>query len=287
MSFSNPTFIYLYIKMKIYIFGSNGMLGNYVKSYLSTKYEIIELTRKDYDLSNTNIDTLTSLLKEKNIQKDDIVINCAGVIPQASKQRGLNTRLYFTINSLFPVILSQICDKVEAKMIHVTTDCVFSGKDGKYNEKSLHDEINDYGMSKSLGELCKATILRTSIIGEEVNNKRSLVEWVFSNKNSTINGYKNHMWNGVTCLQLAKIIQTIIKNNNFWNGVRHIFSPRTVSKYELVSMINDTYNLQITINPFDAEVGIDKSITTIHETNNEFNIPDLKQQIEEMKQFNL
>jgi dTDP-4-dehydrorhamnose reductase len=273
--------------MKIYIFGSNGMLGNYMKTYLSKTYEIVELTRKDYDLSKINIDTLTTLLNEKNLQKDDIVINCAGVIPQASKQRGLNTRLYFTINSLFPVILSQICDKFEAKMIHVTTDCVFSGKDGKYNEKSLHDEINDYGMSKSLGELCKATILRTSIIGEEINNKRSLVEWVFSNKNSTINGYKNHMWNGVTCLQLAKIIQTIIQNNNFWNGVRHIFSPRTVSKYELVSMINDTYDLQITINPFDAEIEIDKSITTIHETNNEFNIPDLKEQINEMKQFNL
>ncbi len=121
--------------MKIFIFGSNGMLGNYMKTYLSKTYEIVELTRKDYDLSKINIDTLTTLLNEKNLQKDDIVINCAGVIPQASKQRGLNTRLYCTINSLFPVILSQICDKLEAKMIHVTTDCVFSGKDGKYNEK--------------------------------------------------------------------------------------------------------------------------------------------------------
>lgn len=272
--------------MKIFIFGSNGMLGNYVTSFLSKDYKIKPLTRKEYDLSKLSIDTLTTLLNEKNLQENDIVINCAGVIPQASKQRGLNTRLYFTINSLFPVILSQICDKFEAKMIHITTDCVFSGKDGKYNEKSLHDETNDYGMSKSLGELCKATIIRTSIIGEEVNNKRSLVEWVISNKNNNINGYKNHMWNGVTCLQLSKIIQTIIQNNNFWNGVRHIFSPRTVSKYELVSMINDTYNLQITINPFDAEIRSDKSISTIYEINHEFNIPDLKEQIEEMKQFN-
>lgn len=273
--------------MKLFIFGSNGMLGNYMKSYLSKSYEIVELTRKDYDLSKINIDTLTTLLNEKNLQKDDIVINCAGVIPQASKQRGLNTRLYFTINSLFPVILSQICDKIQAKMIHVTTDCVFSGKDGEYNEKSLHDEINDYGMSKSLGEICNATIIRTSIIGEEINNKRSLVEWIFSNKNKTINGYKNHMWNGVTCLQLSKIIKNIIDNNNYWNGIRHIFSPRTVNKYELVCMINNAYKLNININPFDAENEIDKSITTIYETNNEFNIPDLKEQIEEMKEFNL
>ncbi len=273
--------------MKIFIFGSNGMLGNYVKSYLSKSYEIVELTRKDYDLSKINIETLTTLLNSKNIQKGDIIINCAGVIPQALQQRGLNTRLYFTINSLFPVILSQICDKFEAKMIHMTTDCVFSGKNGNYNENSLHDEMNDYGMSKSLGELCKATIIRTSIIGEEINNKRSLLAWVVNNKNTTINGYKNHMWNGVTCLQLAKIIQLIIKKNKFWNGVHHIFSPRTVSKYELVSMINEIYELNIIINPFDAEFGSDKSISTIHETNYEFNIPDLKKQIKEMKEYKL
>jgi len=268
--------------MKIFIFGSNGMLGNYVQSYLSKSYEVIPLTRQDYDLSQLSIETLRNLLQQKNIQPSDLVINCAGVIPQASNQRTLNSRLYFTINSLFPVILSQVCLQFQAKMIHITTDCVFSGKDGKYNEKSLHDETNDYGMSKSLGELCKATIIRTSIIGEEVNNKRSLLEWVISNKNKTINGYTNHFWNGVTCLQLAKIIQTIIQNNKFWNGVRHIFTPRTVSKYELVSMINDTYNLNIVIDPFETDVDCDKSISTIYTTNNEFNIPDLKEQIEEM-----
>lgn len=273
--------------MKIFIFGSNGMLGNYIKSYLSNLYEIIALTRKDYDLSQLSINSLNDLLKSQNLQKDDIIINCAGVIPQASKQRGLNTRLYFTINSLFPVILSQICDKFEAKMIHITTDCVFSGKDGNYHEDSIHDETNDYGISKSLGELCKATIIRTSIIGEEINNKRSLVEWVMSNKNNTINGFTNHMWNGVTCLELSKIIKNIIENNNYWNGVRHIFSPRTVSKYELVSMINDTYELNIIINPFNTELGSDKSISTIHETNYEFNIPDLKEQIDEIKKYKL
>ena len=78
-----------------------------------------------------------------------------------------------------------------------------------------------------------------------------------------------------------------IQNNNYWNGVRHIFSPRTVSKYELVSMINETYDLQITINPFDAEIRSDKSISTIYEINHEFNIPDLKEQIEEMKEYKL
>ena len=261
------------------------MLGNYVKSFLSKDYKITPLTRKEYDLSKLSIDTLTKLLNEKNLQENDIVINCAGVIPQASKQRGLNARLYFKINSLFPVILSQICDKFKAKMIHITTDCVFSGKDGNYDENSIHDEINDYGLSKSLGELCKASIIRTSIIGEEIKNKRSLLEWVKSNSGNEINGYTNHYWNGVTCLQLAKIVQKIIVENKFWNGIRHIYSPRSVSKFELVSMINDVYNLDIKINEFQTKNSIDKTLTSIY--NKDFTIPDLFEQIKEMKIFKL
>lgn len=271
--------------MKLLIFGSNGMLGNYISSYLSNKYEIINLTRKDLDLSTITFKNIDELFKLKNIQENDIIINCAGVIPQASKQRSLNSRLYFKINSLFPVILSSICEKYSAKMFHITTDCVFSGKDGNYNENSEHDETNDYGMSKSLGELCNATIIRTSIIGEEINNKRSLVEWIKSNKNGKINGFENHIWNGVTCLQLAKIIEEIINKNLFWNGVRHIYSPRKVSKYELVSMVNEVYELNIKINKITTEEKCDKSITSTYQ--NQFNIPDLLEQIKEMKEFKL
>ena len=87
----------------------------------------------------------------------------------------------------------------------------FTGKKGSYNEDDLHDEINDYGTSKSLGELCDATIIRTSIIGEELRNKRSLLEWVKSNAHGEINGYDNHYWNGVTCLQLSFFIKDIIE----------------------------------------------------------------------------
>lgn len=274
------------MEKKIIIFGANGMLGNYVKSYLLSKdYKIISLTRKDYDLSELSINTLTKLLEDKNIQKNDIVINCAGVIPQASNQRGLNTRLYFTINSLFPVILSQICDNVGAKMIHITTDCVFSGKDGNYNEDSIHDETNDYGMSKSLGELCKATIVRTSIIGEEINNKRSLLEWVKSSTGKSINGYKNHYWNGITCLQLSKIISEVIKRDLYWEGVRHVFSPCSVNKYELVKYIINIYNLDINVHEFETDQKIDKTITSNY--NLMFDIPELYVQIEEINNYNL
>jgi dTDP-4-dehydrorhamnose reductase len=163
-------------------------------------------------------------------------------------------------------------------MIHITTDCVFSGKHGNYNENAIHDEINDYGMSKSLGELCKATIIRTSIIGEELMNKRSLLEWVKSNQGKEINGFTQHFWNGVTCLQLAEIIYKIIKDELYWEGVRHIFSPKSVSKYELINMINEVYNLNITVIPQETQK-IDKTLKTIYDTNDLFNIPELKEQI--------
>ena len=269
--------------MNIFIFGSNGMLGNYVKLYLSQFYNVISFTRKDYDLSNISINSLSNFLKSYNINKKDVFINCAGTIPHSSKQRIIYNRLYFTINSIFPIILSQICEKFDTKLIHITTDCVFSGKEGNYNENSIHDETNDYGLSKSLGEICNATIIRTSIIGEEKINKRSLLEWVISNKNKEINGYDNHYWNGVTCLQLAKIIKEIIHTNNYWLGVHHIFSPRSLSKYELISIINEIYCLNIKINKYKTEEKCDKTLKSNY--SNLFNIPDLYDQIKEQKQF--
>jgi dTDP-4-dehydrorhamnose reductase len=128
----------------IFIFGSNGMLGNYVKKYLlHHKLNIIPLTRNDYDLSNISIDTLLTFLENKNLKENDIIINCAGIIPQSSKDKELTKNIYYKINSLYPVILSTIALNKKCKFIHITTDCVFSGKEGKYNELSIHDEIND------------------------------------------------------------------------------------------------------------------------------------------------
>jgi dTDP-4-dehydrorhamnose reductase len=270
--------------MKIFIFGSNGMLGTYMTSYLSKMYNVVPINRLHYDLSNIQIQTLKELLLSKNIEKEDIVINCAGVIPQASKQRDLYKNLYYRINSMFPVMLSMICNEFGANMIHITTDCVFDGKLGGYNETSEHTETNDYGVSKSLGELCDATIIRTSIIGEEIINKRSLLEWVRSNQNGSINGYVNHHWNGVTCLELAKVVLELVESGIYWKGVRHVFSPTSVTKCELVNMINDVYGLGIKIKPHETET-VDKTITTVYDKR--FQIKDFLEQIKELYQYQI
>ena len=126
--------------MKVFLFGANGMLGNYVRSYLYHNHiQVIPLTRKDFDLEELSVLSLKKFLEEKGLKSSDVIVNCAGVIPQASKDRELSKRNYYKINSILPIILSMLT----TRMIHITTDCVFSGKTGSYHEYSTPDEIND------------------------------------------------------------------------------------------------------------------------------------------------
>lgn len=272
--------------MTIYIFGANGMLGSYIKTFLISKnVDCVCITRNDLDASIVTYEKLDSLLSNR-LKEGDVIINCIGIIPQSKQINDTNNRNYFLVNSMFPNMLSTVANQYKCRFIHVTTDCVFSGSKCNYIESDEHDETNDYGVSKSLGELgINATIIRTSIIGEEQKNKYSLLEWVKSHRNETINGYKNHFWNGVTCLQLAKIIYEMIHKNIWWNGVRHIFSPYVFSKYELVRTINDVYHLNNTINDFETENKIDKTLKTIYPTNEQFDIPDLKVQIQNLYEY--
>ena len=270
--------------MTIYIFGANGMLGTYMKTYLKSQNKAcICFTRDDLDVSTVTYDKLEKLFDKYTIHDNDIIINCAGIIPQSKNINDTSSRNYFLINSLFPNMLSTIASLNKMKFIHITTDCVFSGSKGNYTELDCHDETNNYGVSKSLGEFgYNSTVIRTSIIGEELKNKYSLLEWVKKHNNTIINGYTNHYWNGVTCLQLAKIINNMIDENIWWSGVRHIYSPTSVTKYELVQMINDTYNLNNTVEPMETDNPINKTLASIYDVNSKFNIPKLRIQLEEL-----
>ena len=138
----------------------------------------------------------------------------------------------------------------------------------------------------TLGELgIDATVIRTSIIGEELKNKYSLLEWVKSHQDKEIKGFTNHYWNGVTCLQLSKIIEKIMMHKHYWKGVRHMFSPRPVSKYEIVGMINDIYGLNNKIIAHETETMVDKTILSKHNHCAMMNIPDLYTQITELQQY--
>jgi dTDP-4-dehydrorhamnose reductase len=266
--------------MKIYIFGYKGMLGRYVYTHLNSmvNIDVVGVSRDELDATAFNETQLRAALFHKGIKRNDIIINCVGTIKPQVDKLGIITAI--KVNSLFPHYLSNVCEKEGYKMIHITTDCVFSGMDGPYGENKPHDSTDVYGKTKSLGEPENCTIIRTSIIGEEIGQSRSLLEWVKSMNNKTINGYTNHKWNGLTCFQIAKIFKNIIVNDKYWMGVRHIFSPNVMTKFELVSAIADIYDLHIDVTPTESPTKCDRSLTTIY-NDAIFEIPDIESQIRE------
>jgi dTDP-4-dehydrorhamnose reductase len=268
--------------MKIFVLGSKGMLGRYIYKYLKQFYEVIELNRKEIDASNISEEGLMNTLLHLGIKENSVIINCMGTIkPRVDDLGDLNA---IRVNSVFPRILANVCLSFNAKMIHPTTDCVYSGNKGNYTEKDKYDVSDVYGMSKALGEPNNCTVIRTSIIGEEVNQGRSLVEWIKSERGNSVFGFTNHYWNGLTCLQFAIVSHQIIERNSFWMGIRHIYS-NILDKGELVQTINNIYSLDITVVPKETPMKCDRSLSSVYENNDSFNIPSLKEQIIEMKKF--
>lgn len=262
--------------MRVIVLGRNGMLGRYVYSYLTQYFDVIGTTRKELDATKANIDFVAS-----HIKAGDVVINCIGTIPQRRSSKRID---FVAANSMFPLIVQEACNVKGAKFIHITTDCVFDGLKGGYNEHDKHDACDIYGATKSLGEPDGATIIRTSIIGEEKCNFCSLLEWVKLNKGKEVSGFTNHLWNGITCLEFAKICKHIIDDDIFWAGVKHITSPKLITKYNLVKLISEVYNLHIKVIPHKTKIDCDRTLSS-DRTDVSIPVPDLKTQLIEMKNF--
>lgn len=254
------------------------MLGRYVYKYLEStgKYDVVGTTREQLEVESISFEELKSF----GFAEGDVIINCIGQIKQYSD---VPEQKYWRLNTLFPLLVNKVSIGAGAQFIHITTDCVFSGEIGNYTESARHDAEDIYGVSKSLGEPRNCTIIRTSIIGEELKGKLSLLEWVKSNAGKTINGFMNHRWNGITCLQYAKICEEIIDNDSYWQGVLHVASPTSVNKYELSKMISDVFDLGITVNEFEATAACDRTLAT--ENAPIFRVPGLLEQLKELKDF--
>jgi len=263
--------------MKTYVLGSNGMLGKYLLNYFKGS---IPVTRKELDAND--VVYMGGALFDLGVRAGDVLINAMGI----TNKRAANANEFMAVNGLFPIMLAIHCESRGAHLIHISTDCVYSGDEGGYTEHSRSDANSIYGISKSVGDHARCTVIRTSIIGENTKSDADFLEWVRSNKGTFVTGYANHFWNGVTCLQLAKICGMIIDRALFWKGVRHIFSPEVVSKSEMVRMVNDVYDLGITIQEI-YEPYCDRSLSTVYAECSLFDIPGVKEQIEEQRNFSL
>ncbi len=236
------------------------MLGRYVYSYFqSCGYDVVGLSRHEVDASQPD-PPLRSVFARYGAKPKDVVINCMGTIKSVVNNHGTLTTI--RVNSIFPHLLANVCEEKECHLIHITTDCVFTGNDGNYTEKSLHDCTDVYGKTKSLGEPSNCTVVRTSIIGEEIGTSRSLIEWVKAQDGKTVNGYLNHRWNGLSCHQVAKVFEKIIKEEKYWMGVRHVYSPESLNKCDLVKSIAHAHKLNIEVTPVDAPTKCDRTLAT-------------------------
>lgn len=268
--------------MKILVLGSNGMAGHMLVQYFhEAGHDVTAFAReKGHHVKQMIGDAadgcaLKQLLCENSY---DIVINAIGVLNKAV-DKNVASGIY--LNSVLPHFLAETLAESETKLIHISTDCVFSGKKGSYEETSCPDESSYYGRSKALGEINddRNLTIRTSIIGPELkSNGVGLYHW-FMKQNGYINGFTNVLWSGVTTLELAKAMDAAIRENLV--GLYHLSNNKKISKFELLQLFNKHMrNHEVTIIPDDSVIS-DKSLRNTR-TDFSYEVPDYEEMIEEL-----
>lgn len=211
------------------------------------------LTEDSIIVDVTNRDAVADVVHRVH---PEIIINCVGILIKGSREHPDNAIL---INAYFPHLLKRLSDEVGAKLIHISTDCVFSGKKGNYTEDDFRDADDVYGRSKALGEIIndKDLTIRTSIIGPELKeNGEGLFHW-FMHQCGEINGFRTAIWGGVTTLELAKAIDFSLDNGIV--GLIHLSNGVGISKFDLLNLFKEIWGKDTVIKPYDGNE-VDKSI---------------------------
>jgi len=279
--------------MKVVVLGKNGMLGHMVMSYLEKQegVEVFGTDRVNFDSVQFCANGAAGIVGGRNqsalpiLKNADYVINCIGVIkPCIDESDPCSVTNAVVTNSLFPRYMANYCEKHETNFIHITTDCVYSGDTNhKPDEATAHNATDVYGKSKSLGEPDNCMVLRTSIIGPEKNNNRSLLEWVLAQKGDVL-GFFNHYWNGMTTLELSRSIYNIMIWGLYEQSLNHIFSDININKLALLNLINDVYELGLNVIPHSTAV-VSRSLNTYGGLNTQLQISSLEDQLRELKEW--
>ena len=256
--------------MRILILGGDGMLGHQLFSYLRPRHQIRCTLRQDlsvydrfglFDVENSyggvDVRSLERLVEVLADFRPEAVINCIGIVKQRPTAKESIPSL--EINSLLPHRLAVLCKGIGARLVHLSTDCVFSGEKGNYRESDPSDAVDLYGKTKFLGEIGdeNCLTLRTSIIGRELTRKKSLLEW-FLAQTGSVKGFKKAIYTGFTTLEMSRIIETMLVKYPGARGVYQV-SRDPINKYELLLLFREKLGHQIEILP-DESFCCDRSL---------------------------
>ncbi len=252
--------------LRVLILGGDGMLGHKVfqtlhdrfdtyatfrnSSGLWRRFPMYEGHNSDHLLGGVDAANVDSVVRTFAAVRPHVAINCIGIIKQLKEAR--DPVLSITVNSLFPHRLADLCAATGTRMLHVSTDCVFSGRKGNYSEDEPSDAEDLYGQSKHLGEVDRPGCLtiRTSIFGRDFLKSSALLEWFLGQRGKRVRGYKHAIFSGFPTANLARVIGDVIADHPDLSGLYHVAST-PISKYELLSRIRDAMDLPIEIEPFD------------------------------------
>lgn len=271
---------------KILILGSTGLIGHQIHYLLSpnTNYEVFDISYRNKLTKNTLLVNVRDeqILKSEIIKiKPDYVINCIGTL---IKQSASNPELAIYTNAIFPHTLKNICNSLSIKLIHMSTDCVFSGKNKEpYIETDIKDGLDVYAKTKSLGEITEENhlTLRTSVIGPELKEDgEQLFNW-FMSENGEIEGFSDAIWSGVTSIELARGVKWAIENDI--SGLYQLTNGSPISKNEVLQLFKKYTNKDISIRPI-LGIDIDKSFKDTRKLIN-YQIPSYEEMILEMMEL--
>jgi dTDP-4-dehydrorhamnose reductase len=257
--------------MRVLVLGVSGMLGNAMYRKLSEggEIEVFGTARSSsvqrffapemasQIIAGVDVENQDSLARVFAEVRPQVVVNCVGLIKQLADADDLLQAL--PINAMLPHRLARLCELGGARLVHVSTDCVFAGTKGNYRESDPSDASDLYGKSKFLGEVAypHTITLRTSIIGHELSSARGLVGW-FLSQEGPVKGYTKAIFSGLPTVELARVVSDVVLPRPELSGLYHVASA-PIAKYDLLKLVADAYGKQIEIVADDALV-IDRSL---------------------------
>ena len=254
---------------RVVVLGGTGMLGHKVFQTLRGRFPgtlaMVRESAREAGLDGVRLLLGTDVIAGVDVTdfdglhrrlgdlKPDVIVNCVGIVKQ--RPDAASPIPSITVNALLPHRLAEAASAWGGRLIHFSTDCVFSGHRGGYREEDVSDAEDLYGRTKFLGETTapNAVTLRTSIIGRELKTHRSVLDWFLSQSGGTIHGFRRVIYSGVTTTELARVVEMIIGRHPSLSGLFQVASE-PISKHDLLALVRDAYGLRITIQPDDAEV---------------------------------